>query len=83
MVKFLTETELCIITRRSHPTLKRWRANGHGPRFVKIEGRIFYEAAEIAAWLKAQIVDQGAPRDRNAGIDQANGGSLYENGTVG
>jgi len=46
---FLTESELCIITRRSHPTLKRWRANGRGPHWVRIEGRIMYPAEGVAS----------------------------------
>ena len=57
--EFLTESELGPILRRSGPTFRRWRATGHGPRWIKLEGRVLYPAREVAAWLRAQPVGGG------------------------
>lgn len=31
-------------------TLANWRTSGHGPKFVKIGGRVLYRAADLAEW---------------------------------
>jgi hypothetical protein len=54
MVELLTETELRPIVRRSSITLRKWRASGRGPRWIKMEGRVLYPSRELATWLKAQ-----------------------------
>jgi transcriptional regulator with XRE-family HTH domain len=42
------------VTRR---TLERWRANGKGPPFVKLDGRIRYDADAVDAYLDACVLD--------------------------
>ena len=59
MHEFITEAELGPIVRRSRITLRKWRARGCGPRWIKIEGRILYPSREVAAWLKAQPAGGG------------------------
>lgn len=34
-------------------TLRRWRWAGKGPRFVKIEGAVRYDPADLAAFVEA------------------------------
>ena len=38
----------------SEPKLKRWRSQGRGPDFIRIEGRVFYTEEAILAWLERQ-----------------------------
>lgn len=44
----------------SAPKLKRWRSQGRGPDFVRIEGRVFYTEEALLAWLE----NQGVPLRR-------------------
>jgi predicted site-specific integrase-resolvase len=34
-------------------TLTRWRAEGRGPEFIRVEGEIRYPEHELTAWLTA------------------------------
>lgn len=45
-----------------HPaTLKRWRAEGTGPTYIRLEsGRIRYRAEALDAWLDSRAVTPGA-----------------------
>lgn len=36
--------------------LKRWRSQGRGPDFIRVEGRVFYTEEAILAWLERQRV---------------------------
>jgi predicted site-specific integrase-resolvase len=36
-------------------TLARWRWAGHGPRFIKIGGRVRYAERDIVAFIEAGI----------------------------
>jgi excisionase family DNA binding protein len=41
-------------------TLATWRRRGHGPAFVRTEGRrIFYRRADVDAWLARRVVTPG------------------------
>ncbi len=37
-------------------TLRSWRSEGRGPKFVKVGGRVFYRPSEIDEWLAARTV---------------------------
>lgn len=37
--------------------LRRWRARGHGPAFVRSVGRILYLGSVLNEWLDARTVD--------------------------
>jgi hypothetical protein len=39
----------------SEKTLQRWRAQGTGPRFVKIGGRIGYRDPDLDAFIDASV----------------------------
>lgn len=42
-------------------TLKRWRRNGTGPRYIRIaHNRVRYRVADLEAWLDARTVTPGA-----------------------
>ena len=64
---FLREAEVAQILRRTVATVKLWRANGTGPKYVKLAGRgkrgggVLYDALEVARFIKAQPVHGGAP----------------------
>ena len=66
MVSFLTEKELGAIIRRSCVTLRKWRATGAGPRWVRVGGRILYPTESTKEWLRVQAASAGsaAPEDR-------------------
>jgi predicted DNA-binding transcriptional regulator AlpA len=40
-------------------TLASWRAEGRGPRFVKIGRACFYIRADLERWIAAQIREPG------------------------
>lgn len=31
-------------------TLATWRSRGHGPKFVKVGGRVLYRLSDVVAW---------------------------------
>jgi hypothetical protein len=37
-------------------TLAKWRLYGTGPRFIRVNRRIAYDPADVAAWLDARRV---------------------------
>lgn len=46
---------------KSPQGLATWRAEGRGPRFVKLGGRVYYRASDVAAWLDANTVNPARP----------------------
>ncbi len=44
--------QLCV----TEGTLAKWRLTGAGPRFIRVNRRIAYDQADIAAWLDARRV---------------------------
>jgi len=59
--------EAAVILDRSPTTRERWRQTGRGPRFLRVEGRIEYELAELEAFLERCRRDPAAHRpDRDA-----------------
>lgn len=47
-----TPKELSAYTRLSLPTLARRRAEGKGPRFVKLGDSVRYKRADVEAWIE-------------------------------
>ena len=35
-------------------TWRRWRVEGKGPRFIRLEGKVLYRVADLDAWIEAQ-----------------------------
>lgn len=51
---FIPTKDAAPIVGRSIDTLRRWRVEGNGPKYTKIAGRVFYDAADLDAWNDAQ-----------------------------
>lgn len=52
----LTTDELAAELKRSPETCCRWRRLRIGPPFLRINGRVLYDRAKVAAWIEAQAV---------------------------
>lgn len=46
----LTESDLALRWHKSIRTLKRWRAEGYGPAYLRIGGTVLYRLADIRAF---------------------------------
>ena len=46
--------ELALILRRSRSTLCRWRLEGGGPPYVKLDGKVLYARAKVKVWLASR-----------------------------
>ncbi len=54
MSELLRETQAAERLGRSAGTLKRWRAKGYGPAFIRMGGRTpMYRPEAITKWLEA------------------------------
>jgi predicted site-specific integrase-resolvase len=49
-IQHLTQTELAKRWHMSHRTLERWRVQGGGPMYLKINGRVRYRQNDIEAY---------------------------------
>lgn len=43
-------------------TLRRWRSEGRGPRWVKVGRLAKYRVADLADWADAHVVESGDSR---------------------
>jgi excisionase family DNA binding protein len=50
----MTPDEVAGFVRTSERTLRRWRAEGVGPPFVKLGRVIRYRRSALEAWLRAK-----------------------------
>ncbi len=39
----------------SEQTLRNWKVKGHGPKYLKAGGKVFYFQRELDRWLTGQI----------------------------
>lgn len=53
----ITTHQLAERLSRSPATLIRWRRQRVGPPYVRIEGRVVYDPAKVAAWLDQRTVE--------------------------
>jgi predicted DNA-binding transcriptional regulator AlpA len=51
--KLLTVQEVATLLHCSVSALNKWRVFGRGPRFIKIERRVRYRPADVAAYIAA------------------------------
>ena len=58
--------EASIYLRIAKQTLARWRCYGLGPRFVRIGGRIFYDAVDLDAFIAGNKFRSTAEADQAA-----------------
>ena len=52
--------------RMARQTLARWRCQGLGPRFVRIGGRIFYDVADLNAFIAVRKFQSTSEADQAA-----------------
>ena len=50
----LTRAELAAFWRVSVRTIERHEASGHGPKPIRLGGRILYRREDVLAWEQAQ-----------------------------
>lgn len=50
--KLLSPEDLAERLRVSTSTLKRWRHDKYGPKYLRIGKRVFYMEAEVATWIE-------------------------------
>jgi predicted DNA-binding transcriptional regulator AlpA len=53
MVDLLKENEVALKLSISLASLRRWRTEGRGPRFLKLGSSVRYRAIDIEAWLSS------------------------------
>ncbi len=53
MSALLTETEVSHILRVSLATLRKWRVDKRGPRFIKIGPLVRYQLEDLREWLSS------------------------------
>jgi len=51
MLALMTEVELSERLNVSLASLRRWRLEGHGPRFVKVGSLVRYRPEDLDEWL--------------------------------
>ena len=49
-IRHLTQRELAERWRISEITLERWRSEGLGPKYLKLQGRVLYRLMDIEAY---------------------------------
>lgn len=54
MTKLISERELAEQIGVAAKTLERWRAQGFGPRFIKLARHVRYDSRDVEAWLDGQ-----------------------------
>ncbi len=54
---YIPEAEIAAELNVSPRTLRKWRAQGKGPPFIKIGRNVFYRDASRDAWLRRQEVE--------------------------
>jgi hypothetical protein len=52
----LTQREAAVVLRLSERTLERWRVQGIGPRFVRLNNSIRYRQQDLDAHIAARVV---------------------------
>lgn len=50
--ELISEKTLSKLIEISEHTLRFWRRNKKGPKFIKLEGRVRYHKNDINSWLK-------------------------------
>ena len=50
--EYLTQREAAELLRAGISTLERWRREGKGPPWYRVERRVLYPRAEVEAWLR-------------------------------
>ena len=51
----LTQDELADRWRMSPRSLERWRADGFGPEWIKMRGRVLYRTEDVVAFERERL----------------------------
>ena len=62
----LTPAQAAEILHVSPVTLRNWRFNMRGPRYIKMGGIVLYRHRDLIAYIDASVVDPALPRPRGA-----------------
>ena len=54
-VVHLTQGELAKRWRMSPRSLERWRAEGFGPEWIRLRGRVLYRIEDVVAFERARL----------------------------
>ena len=52
MESLLTENEVSASLKVSLACLRRWRLQGAGPQYVRVNNMVRYREADVSAWLR-------------------------------
>ena len=53
--RFLITDEAAAYLRVTSSTVARWRSQGIGPAYIKMQGRVLYSQESLEAHLKGQV----------------------------
>ena len=67
MLDLLTEDEVAKNLHVSLAAPRRWRLEGRGPRFVKVNALVRYRPEELEDWLASQPTGGASDKTRAAG----------------
>lgn len=71
--RLLTTDESAPVMGAEPITLKKWRARGRGPAYIKIGGKIRYRLGDLLAFIEKGRVDPEAQPVRSRGIRRTRG----------
>lgn len=54
MIELLTPTKAAEILCLSELTLRKWRWEGKGPRYIKIGRKVAYKKEDLSNWIDSQ-----------------------------
>jgi len=60
----LTEKEAAKRLFARPDTLRKWRTRGRGPVYLKLSGKVRYQAEDIEAFIQASRVEPGTKKRR-------------------
>ncbi len=69
-VELLTEEEAAAFLRKSPRALRLWRTSGIGPAYVKLGKTVFYNRADLVAYVRSNTVQpsvRAAIQEENRG----------------
>lgn len=53
--KLLTQEEVADLWKMSWTTLRKWRWEGKGPKFIKLGSRVLYRECDLRAYVEANV----------------------------
>jgi len=56
MSELLTEAEAAVYLRVKKETLRKWRWQDRGPKYVRVQGRIVYNRADLEQFVQSNTV---------------------------